>query len=132
MPHNKTGAIYAYNDPNWADSALKRCTRFNSGYHLRCSLCCNYSICRTLMQEEREKQLKEREEELKNMQELKIEICEPAVNANSVRLSNSPGMIWFDTERSTTTYDMHRSGTWQVVNSDNGYTTIRYVHDPEA
>lgn len=91
MPHNKTGAIYAYNDPNWADSALKRCTRFNSGYHWQCAFCCNYSICRTLMQEEREKQLKEREEELKNMQELKIEICEPAVNANASRLSYDAG-----------------------------------------
>ena len=91
MPHNKTGAIYAYNDPNWVDSALKRCTQFNSGYNWQCAFCCNYSICRTLMQEEREKQLKEREEELKNMQELKIEICEPAVNANASRLYYDAG-----------------------------------------
>jgi hypothetical protein len=132
MPHDKTGAIYAYNDPNWADSALKRCTRFNSGYNWRCAFCCNYSICSTLRQEEREKQLKEREEELKSLRELNAKIFESEAIANSVRLSNSPGMIWFDTERSTTTYDMYRSGTWQVVNSDNGYTTIRYAHDPEA
>ena len=72
------------------------------------------------------------EEALQNTQALKVKICESEVNANSVRLSNSPGMIWFDTEQSTTTYDMHRSGTWQVVDSANGYTTIRYVDSPEA
>ena len=91
MPHNKTGAIYAYNNPNWADSALKRCTRFNSGYNWRCAFCCNYSICRTLMQEEREKQLKEREEELKNMMELKADMCGSWGSSNHIMLEGDYG-----------------------------------------
>lgn len=91
MPRNKTGAIYAYNDPNWIDSALKRCTRFNSEYHWRCAFCCNYSICRTLMQEEREKQLKEREEELKNMMELKADMCGSWGSSNDIMLEGDYG-----------------------------------------
>lgn len=134
MPHNKTGAIYAYNDPNWADSALKRCTRFNSGYNWRCAFCCNYSICSTLRQEEREKQLKEREEELnnlrqKNMQELKAQICESESVGNHIEFANASGIMWYDSPRSSVTYSVQSSGTWQVVDSNGEYTTIRYVHD---
>lgn len=61
MPQENTEKIYAYNDPNWVDSALKRCSRFNAPWLWSCTMCCNSDICTKLRAEERERRLKERE-----------------------------------------------------------------------
>lgn len=86
MPQENTEKIYAYNDPNWVDSALNRCSRFKSRNPWVCLGCCNHDICTKMRQEEREKQLKEREEELKNLRELNAKIFESEANANASRL----------------------------------------------
>ena len=103
-----------YNNPNWADSALKRCDYFKERWGFACGHCCNCDICDKLKQEEREKEIAEMRESLLDMQELKLQMCEPESMFNN-----------------SVYYTMTNNGTWRVVDQNEYTTTIRYVHEPD-
>ena len=133
--------INCYNDPNWIDEALKRCSHFGEMRGWFCGMCCNYSICNKFKQEAREKQIAEMREQLLNLQELKIQMCESESNLNGLvaefdsipvhSISYSPReLYWYDSavESPVVSYDIPmNSGTWRVVTSDNDTTTFQYV-----
>ena len=99
-----------YNNPNWADSALKRCDYFKERWGFACGHCCNCDICDILKQEEREKAIAEMRETLLDMQELKIQMCEPeSIFNNSVH------------------YTTINNGTWRVIYHADGSTTVQCV-----
>ena len=132
--------INCYNDPNWIDEALKRCSHFESVYSWRCSMCCNYSICHKFRQEAREKAVAEMREQLLELKELKVQMCEPESNLNgSVRSIDTLGSLCTQgefyvrdlaAETPIVSYDMNIE-TWRVVDEIAGTTTIRYVSDPD-
>ena len=65
MPQENAELIYAYNNPNWIDSALRRCSRYSIFGHWKCGRCCNVDICNTFQQEDREARRKEYNETYK-------------------------------------------------------------------
>lgn len=134
-----------YNNPNWADSALKRCEYFKARWGFACGHCCNCDICDKLRQEEREKEIAEMQESFLDMQELKIKICESESNLNgsvlnfdtSPYLSSvyAPSEVYVHDlayETPIVSYDMPMNrGTWRVVDQNEDTTTIRYVNSPD-
>ena len=61
-----TERINGFDNPNWMDSALKRCTRFNCWYATgSCYICCNKDICTQLRREAQEQEKAQLEEILR-------------------------------------------------------------------
>lgn len=143
MAQENTATIYAYNDPNWVDSALKRCSRFQTQRFWTCAGCCNKDICTKLRQEEKERQCKENPEALSDLSKLKVEMCESWGSSNDITLegeygpelvipSSAGGFYWLDDALPSITWSTSSDGMWRVVDDTSEYVTIEYVDYPNV
>ena len=134
--------LNCFNNPNWMESALKRCGHFPHRWGFSCGMCCNCDICDKLRQEEREKEIAEMRETLLDMQELKVKICESECNLNGSVLSidtlepfYAPSEVYVRDlayETPIVSYDVSMNNrTWRVVDQNEYSTTIQYVNSPD-